>query len=54
MPKAIEKIKPSEVMIYTISRNTPEVGSLQKVPVEELKRITSMVNDLGIETQVSG
>ncbi|HBE40371.1 MAG TPA: radical SAM protein, partial [Bacteroidales bacterium] len=52
--KAIEKIKPSEVMIYTISRDTPEGGDLHKVPYEDLKRIASMVNDLGIKTQVSG
>ena len=52
--KAIKKIKPSEVMIYTISRDTPEGGQLEKVPISELKRIASLVNELGIETQVSG
>lgn len=52
--KAIQKIKPSEVMIYTISRDTPDGGQLEKVPLAELKRIASMVNELGIETQVSG
>jgi len=52
--KAIEKIKPSEVMIYTISRDTPDGGELEKVPLEELRRIASMVNKLGIKTQVSG
>jgi wyosine [tRNA(Phe)-imidazoG37] synthetase (radical SAM superfamily) len=52
--KAIEKIKPSEVMIYTISRDTPGGGTLHKVPEEELNRIALMVNDLGIKTQVSG
>lgn len=52
--KAIEKIKPSEVMIYTISRDTPGEGDLHKVPVEDLNRIALMVNDLGIKTQVSG
>ncbi len=52
--KAIRKIKPSEVMIYTISRDTPEGGQLEKVPLAELKRIAAMVNELGIETQVSG
>lgn len=50
---AIEMIKPSEVMIYTISRDTPEGGELKKVPLSELKRIAKMVNMLGIETQVS-
>jgi len=52
--KAIEKIKPSEVMIYTISRDTPDGGELSKVPLKELKYIASLVNKLGIRTQVSG
>jgi wyosine [tRNA(Phe)-imidazoG37] synthetase (radical SAM superfamily) len=51
--KAIEMIKPSEVMIYTISRDTPVVGVLQKVKPSELKRIAEMVNKMGIKTQVS-
>ena len=52
--KAIEKICPSEVMIYTISRDTPpEGGELNKVPARELKEIASMVEKLGIKTQVS-
>jgi wyosine [tRNA(Phe)-imidazoG37] synthetase (radical SAM superfamily) len=52
--KALEKIRPSEVMIYTISRDTPEGGELAKVPLRELKEIASLVNKLGIKTQVSG
>jgi wyosine [tRNA(Phe)-imidazoG37] synthetase (radical SAM superfamily) len=52
--KAIERISPSEVMIYTISRDTPEGGELSRVPLSELNRIASLVNNLGIETQVSG
>jgi wyosine [tRNA(Phe)-imidazoG37] synthetase (radical SAM superfamily) len=52
--KAIEMIKPYEVMIYTISRDTPEGGQLSKVPHAELKRIAGMVNRLGIKTSVSG
>ena len=52
--KAIEKIRPSEVMIYTISRDTPpEGGELNKVPAKELREIASMVEKLGIKTQVS-
>jgi wyosine [tRNA(Phe)-imidazoG37] synthetase (radical SAM superfamily) len=52
--KAIEKIKPSEVMIYTISRDTPpEGGELIKVPAKELREIASKVERLGIKTQVS-
>jgi wyosine [tRNA(Phe)-imidazoG37] synthetase (radical SAM superfamily) len=52
--KAIEIIKPAEVMIYTISRDTPEGGSLEKVTLKDLKHIAGMVSKLGIETQVSG
>jgi len=51
---ALEKIKPSEVMIYTISRDTPEGGKLMKVPVKELREIAARVEKLGIRTQVSG
>lgn len=52
--KAIEMIKPYEVMIYTISRGIPDGGRLEKVPLAELKRIAQMVNRLGIKTSVSG
>jgi len=52
--KAVNMIRPSEVMIYTISRDTPEGGQLAKVPLPELKRIAAMVNSLGIKTSVSG
>ena len=52
--EAIKKIQPSEVMIYTISRDTPEGEKLIRVPVEELKQIASKVKKLGIKTQVSG
>jgi wyosine [tRNA(Phe)-imidazoG37] synthetase (radical SAM superfamily) len=52
--KAIEMIKPYEVMIYTISRDTPAGGQLEKVPLADLKRIAGMVNRLGIKTSISG
>lgn len=52
--KAIEKIRPSEVMIYTISRDTPEGGQLNKVPLKELREIAALVEKLGIKTRVSG
>jgi len=52
--KAIERIKPSEVMIYTISRDTPEGSQLNKVSLKELKGIASLVESMGIRTQVSG
>jgi wyosine [tRNA(Phe)-imidazoG37] synthetase (radical SAM superfamily) len=51
--KAIEKIRPSEVMIYTISRDTPVGGELTKVPAGELAKIARRVEKLGIKTQVS-
>jgi wyosine [tRNA(Phe)-imidazoG37] synthetase (radical SAM superfamily) len=52
--KAIKKIKPSEVMIYTISRDTPEGSRLNKVPLNELKRIAARVKSMGFKTQISG
>ncbi len=51
---AIGRIKPSEVMIYTISRDIPEGAELKKVSVIELETIASMVESMGIRTQVSG
>lgn len=52
--EALKKIKPSEVMIYTFSRETPVGSLLNKVPVEELRKIAAKVENLGILTQVSG
>lgn len=52
--EALIKIRPSEVMIYTISRDTPGEGQLRKVPLKELKQIALRVEKLGIQTQVSG
>jgi wyosine [tRNA(Phe)-imidazoG37] synthetase (radical SAM superfamily) len=52
--KALKRISPSEVMIYTISRDTPHGASLNKVPLSELKAIASLVDSMGIRTQVSG
>jgi wyosine [tRNA(Phe)-imidazoG37] synthetase (radical SAM superfamily) len=52
--RAIERIRPLEVMIYTISRDTPESGQLKKVPVRELRRIAGLVESMGIKTKVSG
>lgn len=51
--KALARIKPEEVMIYTIARDTPEGGMLMKVPLQDLQRIAEMVEKLGIRTQVS-
>jgi wyosine [tRNA(Phe)-imidazoG37] synthetase (radical SAM superfamily) len=52
--KAIKKIKPLEVMIYTISRDTPLGDELKKIPLKELRGIAELVEKLGIKTQVSG
>lgn len=51
--RAIEIIKPSEVMVYTISRDTPDGNSLHRVPVTELEEIAARVRKLGIVTRVS-
>ena len=50
--KAIKKIKPEMVMIYTYARNTAAQG-LEKIPLNELKEIAKKVNELGIQTQIS-
>lgn len=51
---ALRKIKPSEVMIYTISRDTPpEGGDLNKVSLKDLRKIASQVENLGIRTRIS-
>ncbi len=49
----VKEIKPSQVMIYTIDRDTPAAG-LEKVNLDELKQIASRVESLGIKVQVSG
>lgn len=51
--KLVAEIKPSQVMIYTIDRDTPASG-LEKVKLEELQKIAGLVREIGIEVQVSG
>lgn len=51
--EALSKIKPSEVMIYTISRDTPHGADLKKIPARELNEIAYLVKKLGIKTRVS-
>ena len=51
--KLIAEIKPSQVMIYTIDRDTPATG-LEKVNLEELQQIADRVKEMGFEVQVSG
>jgi hypothetical protein len=50
--KLIEEIRPKEVMIYTIARDTP-VNELSKIPMHELKDIAAHIEQLGIPVQVS-
>lgn len=51
--KLITEIKPSQVMIYTIERDTPAAG-LEKVKLDELENIAERVRAIGFEVQVSG
>ncbi len=48
----VKAIRPKEVMIYTIARDTPAKG-LEKVSLKDLKVIASKVEALGIPIQVS-
>jgi len=52
--EAVARLRPQQVMIYTIHRDTPLGHNLQKVPVSELNAIARRVNALGIATSVSG
>lgn len=49
----LAEIKPSQVMIYTIDRDTPAPG-LEKVKLDELRLIAQQVEKLGVKVQVSG
>jgi wyosine [tRNA(Phe)-imidazoG37] synthetase (radical SAM superfamily) len=49
----VEELKPKDVMVYTIARDTP-VDTLKKVSQSELESIAQRVRDLGIQAQVSG
>jgi len=48
----LKKIKPKEVMIYTIARDTP-VETLEKVNIEKLNQIAEKVKLLGFKVQVT-
>lgn len=50
--EAIEYIRPREVMIYTIDRETPEPG-LEKATKDELDRICNRVRAIGIPCTAS-
>ncbi len=50
--ETVKKIAPSQVMIYTVDRETP-VSTLKKASREQLDRIAGMLRANGIETSVS-
>lgn len=49
---ALHKIKPKQVMIYTIARDTPTPG-LQKADISDLNRIKERLQKEGFSVQVS-
>lgn len=49
----LKKIKPRQVMIYTIERDTP-TKTLEKVSIDELNQIAEKVRMIGIPVNVSG
>lgn len=49
----LKKIKPREVMIYTIARDTP-IETLEKVSIDELNVIAKQIQVCGFDVQVSG
>jgi wyosine [tRNA(Phe)-imidazoG37] synthetase (radical SAM superfamily) len=49
----VREIKPKQVMIYTIARDTP-ADNLQKVSIDELEQIAQKVRAAGFDVQVSG
>jgi wyosine [tRNA(Phe)-imidazoG37] synthetase (radical SAM superfamily) len=49
----LKKIKPSQVMIYTIARDTP-IDTLEKVPLGDLNSIAKRLESAGFSVQVSG
>ena len=49
---ALQRIRPAQVMIYTIDRETPDAGLLKASP-EELDAIALRVKELGLSVSVS-
>jgi wyosine [tRNA(Phe)-imidazoG37] synthetase (radical SAM superfamily) len=49
----LTKINPSQVMIYTIARDTP-INTLEKIPLQQLNSIAERVKNIGFDVQVSG
>lgn len=50
---ALEQVRPKQVMVYTIARDTPAIG-LQKVSLDELEAIADKARARGFDVQVSG
>jgi hypothetical protein len=51
--KLVAEIKPLQVMIYTVDRDTPAAG-LEKVKLNDLEKIALRARAIGFEVQVSG
>ena len=51
--EVVSLLRPKEVMIYTIDRETPAQG-LQKVSLHDLEQIAEKVKQMGIPVKVSG
>ena len=49
---ALQRIRPRQVMIYTIDRETPVKGLLKATP-EQLDSIARRIRELGMEVSVS-
>ena len=47
------EIRPVEIQVYTIARDTPVAG-LEKIPLAELEAIAARIEELGIGTSVFG
>jgi len=50
--EAYKRIRPAEVMLYSIDRPTPARG-LRKVERDELERVAALIREAGIKVQVS-
>ena len=51
--EVVSLLRPREVMIYTIDRETPVQG-LRKIPLHELEQIAEKVRQIGVPVRVSG
>ncbi|HYQ56312.1 MAG TPA: hypothetical protein VEP89_03115, partial [Draconibacterium sp.] len=49
----LKRIKPLQVMIYTIARDTP-IDTLEKISMDELNAIAERVREAGFDVQVAG